>query len=331
MFRSALRTACAALSLAALAPAALLPAAVAQEYPGKPIRMILGYPPGSVVDIYARQYGQHLSTALKQPVTVENRIGATGTIAAEAAARAPADGYTLLFAAQSESVALAAVGMPLRFDPARDLRPVGIASMGNPLLLVNPSLGVRTMAELVAWGKRNPDRLACGAGGHATSYHFACAMVARVTGLPIRVIQYKGSPQSFVDVASGELQLAVGYTSEVETQFVANGRLVPLAALAPTRLPKFPNVPTIAEAGFPGAEITGWNGVFVPAGVPAEIVSRLNAEMVRASQQPDIAERLRNGGATAPPMSAAEFAEFVRRDRERWTRMSAETGIRAEQ
>ena len=315
--------------IAALAVACFLPAARADEYPSRPIRVIIGTPPGSVGDTYVRLYAQHLAAALKQPIVVDNRPGASGTIAAEAVARAAPDGYTLLYGAQTDMATLAAVGATLRYDPARNFTPVAIATLGYPLLLVNPALGIRSVADLVAYGKRNPDQLACGAAGHATSYHFGCAYVAQLTGTPIRVIQYKGSPQATMDTASGQIQLTVAYTSEVEQQFVIPGKLLPLAVLAPSRIAKFPSVPTLAEAGYPGGEIPGWNGFFLPAGAPPPLVARLNAEIAKASQQPDIAERLRNAGGSTPPMSAAEFGEFVRRERDRWQKMSVETGIRA--
>ena len=306
-------------------------AQAAGDYPSKPIRMIVGSSTGGPNDIRARQLAPKMTESLKQSVVVENRPGASGSIAAEAVARAPADGYTLLLGGVNELAVFPAIGGQIRYDPAKDFVTVSHLTYGWPLLLVNPASGIRTVADLIARAKAAPDSLTCGTEGHGTNSHLACAIFAKRAGVSIRPVPYKGAGPAIMDTASGQVTMTVAYLIAVEKQFIEPGKLVPLAIYGPQRLPSQPNVPTLAEAGMPGVEISGWIGLFAPAGTPAAIVEKLNAESIKGMRDPVIAESLRMAGTVSMSSSPAVAAEFVRKEQEKWRWIAAETGIKVEQ
>ena len=310
--------------------AALMPSTViAQAYPSKPIRVIVDGPAGGINDIWSRRYSQRISEAMQQSIVVENRPGASGTIAAEAVAKSPNDGYTLFFGGMSPLVTYPGSGGQVRYDPVKDFVPVSVSTMGYPALVVHSGSGIKTLADLIARAKAKPDEIMCGSGGQASVQHFACAQAAKVMGIKMRVIPYKGSALALMDAASGQIQVGIGYASELEAHLTA-GRLTPLAVFAPARLPKTPDAPTFAEAGFPGLELPSFAGFFFPAGTPAEIVNRFNAEAVKAMQRPEMGDWVRTTGAFYSPFKPAEFADLVRKEQAKWKRMSDETGIKAE-
>jgi tripartite-type tricarboxylate transporter receptor subunit TctC len=319
-----------ACALTALALPAVASAQGADGYPSRPIRLITDSPPGGINDIWARRYAQRVGEAIGQPLVVDNRPGASGTIAAEALAKAPADGYTMYYGGMNPLVAYPGAGGVIRFDPDRDFVPVALGTMGYPLLVVGSGLGPKTLKELIAHAKARPnDELTCGTGGHASVQHFACAQFARSVGVKVRAVPYKGGALAALDAANGQIAIASGFSSELEP-LTTPGRLVAVGLFGPNRLPKFPDAPTMAEAGFPGIELPSFSGFFVPAGTPAPIVAKLNVELVRAMQRPEMSEWLRTAGGVWMPMKSDEFSSFYRREREKWKRMSEETGIRVE-
>ena len=239
----------------------------AETYPSKPLKLVLGGPSGSVVDIRARAYAQRLTESLGQPIVVENRPGASGAIAADAVIKAPADGYTILFGTIQELVFNPVLSASVRYDPLRDLAPISFGTGGYPLLLVPQSLGVKSVAELVKLATAMPGKLNCGTAGHATLQHFGCAYFAKQAGLEIPIVPYKGSAPMFVDAASGQVQMALGFIAEAQP-YIMSGRLTPLAVFGPSRLSQFPEVPTMAELGYPGLEIFSWTCFMAPAGTP---------------------------------------------------------------
>jgi len=302
----------------------------ADEFPSRPIKLIVGSSPGGPNDIRARQLAPKMAESLKQSVVVENRPGASGSIAAEAVARAPADGYTILLGGVNELAVFPAIGGRIRYDPAKDFTTVSHLTYGWPLLLVNPGVGVKSVAELIAKAKAAPDSLTCGTEGHGTNSHLACAWFAKRAGISIRPVPYKGAAPAILDASTGQVSMTVAYLVAVEKQYIEPGKLIPLAIFGPQRLPSQGKVPTLAEAGMPNVEISGWIGLFAPAGTPAAIVNRLNAESIQGMKDPMIAESLRQAGTLVMTSNPAQAAEFVRKEQQKWRTIAEETGVRAE-
>ncbi len=325
MFRKTL------MSVAALGALVLLASPVnAQTWPNKPIKVIVDGPAGGINDIWTRRYSQRLSEQFGQPVVVEPRPGASGTIAAEAVAKSAADGYTVLYGGMNPLVAFPGAGGTVRYDHTKDFAASAIGSMGYPMFVASSALGVKNIAELAAKAKASGKDMTCGTSGQASVQQFACANVAKALGISLRAIPYKGGAAALMDAAAGQIDVSVGYTAETEA-LVTQGRIIPLAAFAPNRLPRFPNAPSFAEAGYPGLELPSFSGFFFPAGTPQALVDRFNVEAVRAMAKPEMAEFVKAAGGFYIPYKSAEFADFVRKEQVKWKKMSDETGIRAEQ
>lgn len=301
----------------------------AQPYPSKSIKLIVDGPAGGINDIWARRYAQRISEAMQQTIVVENRPGASGTIAAEAVAKAAPDGYTMFFGGMNPLVAFPGAGGAVRYDPVKDFIPIAVSTMGYPLFVVNSTLGIKTLAQLVERAKAKPDEFICGTSGQASVQHFACVNVAHALGIKMRTLPYKGGSAALMDAAAGQIQVSVGYSAELEPH-TGPGRLLVLAAFAPNRMPKFPEAPSFAEAGYPGLELPSFAGFFVPAGTPQDVVERFNAEAIKAMQRPEMADWVKTTGAYYVPFKPAEFADLVRKEQAKWKRMSEETGIRVE-
>jgi len=309
--------------------ASLVPAQ-AQDYPNKPIRFVVSSPSGGVTDIRARRYAARLAELLKTPIVVENKPGASTTIGADFVAKSAPDGYTALFGGNTELVVVPALGMPIRYDPVKDFIPTAQFSHGYALLVVHAGLGVKTMAQLIEWAKANPGKLMCGTAGHGSGPHFKCELLARAAGVPIRPVPYKGTAPMLLDTASGQVHFTVGFLAEVDKQYIQTGKVVPIAALAPKRLARFPNVPTMAELGFQGFETVAWTGLFFPAGTPAAIVNRLNAEIAKVVREPDFVTWLADTGSEVVTPSPDQFREFVLGELATWKKQSSDFNIRYE-
>jgi tripartite-type tricarboxylate transporter receptor subunit TctC len=307
-----------------------LAAAQAQDYPVKPIKFVVSSSAGGVVDIRARRYGARLGEVLKQPIVVENRPGASTTIGAEFVAKSAPDGYTALFGGNTELVVLPALGMPLRSDAQRDIIPVAQFSHGHPLLVVHAGLGVRTLPQLIEWAKANPGKLMCGTAGHGSGPHFKCEQLARAAGIQIRPVHYKGTAPMLLDTATGQVHLTIGFLAEVDKQYIQTGKVVPIGALAPRRISRFPDVPTMTEQGFQGFEVVSWTGLFMPAGTPKAIVDKLNAAVTKIIREPDFVAWLAETGSEVPTPTPEQFREFVRGELAGWRKSSDELGIRLE-
>lgn len=304
--------------------------ALAQEYPNKPIRFVVGSTAGGVVDIRARRFGLRIGELLKQPVIVDNKPGATTTIAADFVAKAPADGYTALFGGNTEVVYAPALGVPTKYDPVADLIPVAQFTQGFPVYVVNAALGPKNLAELIAWARANPGKLLCGTSGHGSSAHFMCELLARSAKIEVRSVPYKSTGAMLLDTASGQVHITVGYTAEVDKQYIQTGKVIPFAALGPRRIPVFPNVPTMAELGHPNFELLSWTGLFVPAKTPQDVIDKLNATIAKVVREPEYSKWLAETGSEVVTPSPAEFARFTRGELERWRKMSTEMGIKLE-
>lgn len=300
-----------------------------QDYPTRTIKLIVDGPAGGINDIWARRYGQRLGDQMKQTVIVENRVGASGTLAAEALIRSPPDGYTLFYGGLNPLVIYPGAGGQVRYDPLKDVVPVGLANMGFPVLVTGTGFGAKTLAEAITKAKASEQT--CGTGGNASVQHFACAAIERAAKIKLLIVPYKAGALAATDAAGGQISFAVGYMSEIEP-LITSGKLVPLAVYGPKRLPKLPNVPTMAEAGYPGIELFSFAGFYFPANTPMPIVSKVNAELVAAmTKSTEMPEWLRFAGGLYEPLDQAAFAELYRNEVQRWRKMSADFNIRVEQ
>ena len=303
--------------------------AVADNYPSKPIKIVVPWPAGGPADQRSRQIAAKLTKAVDQPVVIENRPGASGAIGASAVAKAPPDGYTLLWGTVYDLAINPAVNLALGYDPLRDFAPITQASSSYLVLNAWPELGVRSMKELIALAKAKPGQLNCGSSGNATAPHFALEVLNRSANIDITHVPFKGDAPLLTDLLGGHVDIGFNVTTTA-LPHVKAGKLVPLAVSSPKRLAPFSEVPTVAELGFPEMEITLWAGVFAPAGTPAQIIKRLNTELVKIINSPEIREQWISGGAEAVPTTPEEFAAFIQSEQARWSRLIKQTGVKME-
>ncbi|MEH3085733.1 MAG: tripartite tricarboxylate transporter substrate binding protein [Xylophilus ampelinus] len=306
-------------------------AARAADWPAaKPITWVVPFAAGGSTDVVARVLGQELSTALKQSVVIDNRPGAGGAIGVQAVARAPADGYTLIGGTISTHAINTALYKKLPYDPVKDFEPVSLIAYVPNVLMVNSALGVNTVQELVAWIRRNPDKASYASSGAGTSTHLTGAQMAELIKVPMQHIAYKGSPAALQDVAAGNVpflfdQLTAGLP------LVKAGKLKFLAVTTKTRSPLAPDVPTTAEAGFPGLDLVSWQAVYAPRGTPKEVVGRLNAEIVKALKSPEIKGKLETQfGMQVVGSTPAELAALTAADTARLGELVRKSGATAD-
>lgn len=297
-----------------------------QEYPTKPVRVIVGFPAGGGSDLIARVFAQKLTGALGQTVVVENRPGASANIAGELAARSAPDGYTLLFGNSSLSIS-PAVFRKLAYDPVRDLTPISMASSYPFVLAVHPSLPVQSVKALVALAKSKPGTLDYASAGPATMSHLAMQLLRLKTGIELGHLSYKGAAPATVSLMSGETQLAFLVMPVAHPQFKA-GKLRGLGVAAKTRSSAAPQVPTMQEAGIEGHEAVQWNGFFAPARTPPAILDRLYREVAKAVHLPDVRQRIEAEGATPEGTTPAEFAAFYRVEAAKWADVARHSGTK---
>jgi tripartite-type tricarboxylate transporter receptor subunit TctC len=315
--------------LVLLLAAFLTAAAQAQPYPARPVRMLLAFPPGGPTDINARLFAQKLSEQLGQQVVVDNKPGAGGNVGAGEAARAPADGYTIFYNTSAISIA-PALYASVPFDPLKDYAPVALTATVPLVLAVNPGLPARNLQEFLAYARANPGRLNYASSGTGTITHLAAALFAAQMGLAMQHIPYKGSAPALVDVVSGQTQLMIDTISTV-LPYARDNRLRPLAIAVTRRSAALPEVPTLAEAaGLPGFEMSAWQGIVVPAATPPAIVARLNAEVNRALQNPDLRQRLAAGGSEPLGGASEQYAAYIRSELQRWSKVVRDSGARAD-
>lgn len=307
---------------------ALLSPAAAQEYPLKPVRLLVGFPAGGPTDILARVIGEKLSGQLGQPVVIENRPGAAGNIAADAVSKAAPDGYTLLYA--SNSIAISpAINAKLAFDPVKDLVPVTETASGSLVLLVHPSVPAKSVKEFIEHARQRPGQITYASSGSGTITHFAAELFAIQTAIQVQHIPYKGSSPSLVDLLAGRVHMLMGAINTA-LPHVKDGKLRPLAVTGLRRSAALPDVPTLAESGLAGFSAVNWQGVFAPAGTPPAILARVNAEFVKAVRSPELAPKLALQDMDPSGSSAAEFGEAFRKELARWAKVAKDAGIKAE-
>jgi tripartite-type tricarboxylate transporter receptor subunit TctC len=316
-------------SLATLAFLGASMAASAQTWPTKNVRILVGAPPGGGTDIIARLLADKFAAAFGQPVIVENRPGASNTIAADLTAKAPPDGYTLLVATTTGQ-AIAPHLMKLGYDPLKGLAPVALIANVPNVLVVNNDVPAKTVKELVALVKAAPDKYSYGSSGSGSTQHLAGEAFAHALGLKMVHVPYKGSSQALTDLLGGQIQMAFDTTSSAISH-ITSGKVRPLAVMSPKRSPQLPNVPTLAEAGFPGIEMTTWYGLFVTGGTPKPIVDRLYQDTMKALQMPDVRKRLADLGGEPGTLTEAEFAALNKADFDRFGKLIREAKIQPQQ
>ena len=311
------------------AMAAIALSAQAADYPEKPIRLLVPAAPGGGADFVARILGVKLTEALGQTVVVENRAGASGTIAADNAAKSAADGYTLLMG-QSTSVVIAPhLYKKLGYDTLRDLAPVTLVAQVPNILVVHPSVPARTVSEFIALARAQPDLLNYGSSGNGAPSHLAGEMFKSATGVKMVHVPYKGAGLAVNGLIAGEIQVMFAPIVAVLPQVKA-GRLRALAVTSATRSAAAPELPTLAESGLPGYEISSWFGLFAPANTPAPVIERLYRETAKALQSPEVRERFAREGAEPVGSSPADFTGYVRAEYAKYTRIVRDSGIKAD-
>jgi tripartite-type tricarboxylate transporter receptor subunit TctC len=317
-----------ALSLALGAALAPWYAQAQDAWPSRPIRFILPFPPGGGTDILGRLVAERLTASLGQPVVAENRGGAGGNVGAEAAAKSAPDGYTIVLVAPSLAIS-PSLYSKLAYDPVKDFAPVSLVATVPNVMITNPSVPAKTLAEFIRLAKSKPGELNFGSGGSGTSNHLAGELFNIVAGVKLVHIPYKGVNLAMNDVISGRVQLVfIGIPAAVP--HIKAGRLRALALVAPQRSSVLPDVPTVAEAGLPKFEVTTWYGILAPAGTPGPIIERLNGELGKIMHSSELKPRL-EALATDPVTSTpGEFADLIRREIAKWGEVVREAGIKAD-
>jgi tripartite-type tricarboxylate transporter receptor subunit TctC len=310
----------------ALTALAAVPQGRAGDFPSQPLRLIIGFPPGSAADITARLVGAAMSQTLGQQVVVESRPGAGSSIAAEFVVRAPADGYTL-FTGTSSNVTNAAISSNLRFDFAKDLAPVTPLTDLPLILAVHPSLGVSSVEELIALARSKPGELTYGSVGPGTVGHLAMELISVRTNIKLVHVPYQGSPPQVTDLLAGRLSMALAVASTVMPHVEA-GRLKALASGSAKRPHIAPNIPTIAEVLLPGFECTVWFGLVAPAGTPRPLIEKLAAAANDALKSDDVVAKLRAQGFEPLGGPPEEFSRFIARETVKWGAAAAAAGLK---
>jgi tripartite-type tricarboxylate transporter receptor subunit TctC len=303
--------------------------ALPTAWPTKPVRILVGASPGGGTDIIARMLADKFSTTFGQPFLVENRPGAANTIASDVTAKAPPDGYTLLVGTNTAQ-AIAPHLMKLGFDPMKDLAPIALVVVVPNVVTVAPTVAATNIKDLVAEIKAMPGGFSCGSSGIGSTQHLACEAFALATGTRIVHIPYKGSAPALTDLVGGQIQLDFDTTSSAMS-FIRGGKVKALAVMTPRRSPELPDVPTLAEAGVPGVEMSTWYGLFVPAGTPREITSRLYAETLRVLVLPDVRKRIEGLAGEAGTLTTEQFAAMMKADYERFGKLVKEANVKADQ
>ena len=304
--------------------------AVAQDYPAKPVRILVGFAAGGPTDVIARIVAQDLTAAMGQSFIVENRAGANAIIATEAVARSAPDGYTLLFSSLSLLVNAILLESKVKYDPFKDFAPISNAALLPMVIVTSPETGIGTLPELVARAKAKPGDLTYGTPGHGGSAHLAGAMLENLTDTKMTNVPFKGNAPALAEVMAGRVTFMfypiIGIANQVQAK-----KLKVLAVGTAARHPDFPDAPTVGEAGYPSLEETApWVGMLAPAGTPPAIVNRLSEEMRKSLAKPETRERLKALGAITVGDTPAEYAAFLVKDHERWARVIKASGVKAE-
>jgi tripartite-type tricarboxylate transporter receptor subunit TctC len=300
--------------------------AQSQDWPRRSVRVIVPFAPGGATDGIARIVTQHLAQLFGHQFIVENRLGAGGAIAAEAAARAPADGYTLLLATLPQIAIVPAVAKT-QYDPVKDFAPITNIAAIPFILVVHPSVPTATLSEFIVFVRERPSKLAYASAGPGSLIHLAMALLLKRAGLEMIHSSYKGSVPAMMDVVAGHVPACFAAVSDAMAQ-ASGGAVRMLAVSGGRRIPQIPHVPTLAESGFPDLTMTAWNGLMAPAGTPTALIQQIAAEVIRALRQPKVIERLASYGADPIGSTPREFAATIAADIPLWAEAVATAGIK---
>lgn len=316
----ALAAAAAALAFAQAAPSH------AQAFPTRPVHIIVPNPPGGATDVLARVISEQLGTRLGQPVVVENRPGASGTVGSDLVAKARPDGHLMVMGHAASHATSPSMYRNLPYDPVTSFAPVTLVANVTNVIIVNPSVPAKSVQELIAVAKASPGKLVFGSGGTGAITHLAGELFKQLAGVELRHVPYKGSSQAMTDLLGGHISLmfenlpgAVGH--------IRSGKVRPLAVLSQKRSSAVPDLPTVAEAGLPGAEAVSWFGLLTTAGTPKEVVDKLNREIVAVIRKPEVQARMADVGAEAVGSSPEEFGKLIRSERDKWGKVIKASNI----
>jgi tripartite-type tricarboxylate transporter receptor subunit TctC len=302
-------------------------AALAQQYPVKPVRIVVGFAPGGGSDFIARLIAQKLTERFGTQVMVDNRPGAGSTLAAEQVVKSPPDGYTILLSAASYTVNPALY--KLSFDPLNDITPIVQLSKGPYVVAVHPSVPANTLQELVALARKEPDKLAYASSGNGSHVHIATEYLLDVAKIRLVHVPYKGTGPALNDTIGGQVQVILGSVATA-LQHVRSGRLRALAVTTPKRISAAPDVPTVQEAGFPSYEVTNWHGLVGPKGLPKDVLERLSKEVNEALKSPEMAKVLAGDGLEPAGGTPEEFAVIIKNELARWNQVVKQAGVKLE-
>ncbi|MDO9358191.1 MAG: tripartite tricarboxylate transporter substrate binding protein [Polaromonas sp.] len=326
--RSLIQTAVAA-ALPLAIGMATLPAWAQGAYPSKNITYLVPFPAGGTTDILARLIAQKLGTTLGTSVVIENKGGAGGSIGSEQGSRAPADGYTLVGGTVSSHAINVSLYPKLGYDPVKSFTPVVLIGSNPVILVVGEKSPYKTLQDVIAAAKAKPKTISSASAGSGTSQHMALEMLGFKSGTQFIHVPYKGSGPAISDVISGQVDMMFD-TSVVAAQHITSGKLRALAVSSSKRLEAFPNVPTVAESGVPGFEVTSWQGLFVPAGTPKPVVDKLHDEIMKILQTAEFQERLKGLGMQGSTMTTAQVTEFQKNEVDKWAQVIKAAGIKLE-
>lgn len=302
---------------------------LAQDFPTRPVRLVAPFPAASITDILARPIAQRLSEVWKQPVVVDNRVGAGGIVGASAVASAPPDGYTLLVGSNGTNAINASLYARLPYDAVKSFVPVTQISTSHLVLVVHPSVEANSVSELIALAKSKPGQLSFGSGGSGTTPHLAGEFFNTMAGVQLLHVPYKGSPQSVLDLVAGRIQVIFANSASVLPQ-VRSGKLRVLGVTSPQRDPALPEVPTIAEAGLPGFAVEVWTGIFAPAGTPPQLVDKLSQQIRAVLANEDLIREFGKVGITVKSSTPQVFAAYVQEETVKWAKVVKASGAKAD-
>jgi len=303
--------------------------AMAQNYPNKPIRLVVPYAPGGSAGTLARLVGDKVSASLGQPVVIDHRPGGGTIIGNEMVAKAAPDGYTLVLGTVTSHAMITSLSPNVPFDPEKDFAPISLIASLPFVLVTHPSVPAKNVSELVSLGKSRPQQLSFGSAGNGTSNHLAGELFKVRTGVGLVHIPYKGSAPALADLLGGQISMMFDLTATALPQ-IAAGKVRALAITSPKRSPVAPDLPTMAEAGVPGVEVVSWFGILAPAGTPAPVVTTLNREIVKAMQSQDVQAAMVKLGAEPLTSTPQEFAAYITSERAKWADVVRKAGIKPE-
>ena len=306
-----------------------LTAAMAQGYPAKPVRWVVPFPPGGSADIMGRMIGQDLAKTLGQQVVIENRAGASAIVGSDYVAKSPPDGYTLLQANVSQMTIHPGLYPKLPYDPLKDFAPVTVLGVVTSVVVVTPALPVKTIQELIALARKRPGQLNFTSSGAGASTHLTGELLKQRAGIAMTHINYKGSGPALTDVMAGFVEIMFENLPSA-LPFIQSGKLKVLAVTGKERSPVLPAVPTLAESGFPGFDMVSWQALVAPAATPKPVIDRLHADLVRVLTSAQMKEKLFGLGTEVVANTPEQFAQYIREETSKWSKIVREAGIRLE-